>query len=181
MLLFKSKIKRKSKRKSINKIRININIIMRNMKNKFNNTNNKRDTFTLIKETSYENKPENSYEDKYEDKYEELATVRFADSFFSRLFGLMFKKSIDYVLVLKPSSIGEKYSYFSSIHTLFMRFPIDIIYLNKEKEVLEIVRLDPWKFHRPKEGASYILETPAGNIAKWGVSVGDKLDFVCKN
>jgi len=68
----------------------------------------------------------------------------------------------------------------SSIHTLFMRINIDVIFLNKEKKVIETANISPWKFYKPKNKAHYILELKEGSIEKYEIKVGDKLDFVCK-
>ena len=56
-----------------------------------------------------------------------------ADSFFSRARGLMFSQPKDLVLVSPVESIKH-----SSIHMLFMRFPIDILWLDSEKRVVDI-------------------------------------------
>ena len=52
-----------------------------------------------------------------------------ADSFSQRLFGLMFKKNITYGLLFKRCK---------SIHTFFFKFNIDILVLNKNKEIIAI-------------------------------------------
>jgi len=63
------------------------------------------------------------------------------------------------------------------VHTFFMKFAIDVLYLNKKREVVKL---------RPNMGKSRlslclsahsVLELPAGMIAKTGTSVGDQLDF----
>jgi len=114
---------------------------------------------------------------KEKDK-KKIANVKFADSYFSRLKGLMFKKDLDYVLVLKPAKAKSKSA--SSIHSYFMRMAIDVIFLNEEKQVYEMKQLKPWKFFTPSIGASYILELKEGTIEKYKISLGDKLDFVCE-
>lgn len=112
-----------------------------------------------------------------EENSEKIADVKFANSYFSRLKGLMFQKNLDYVLVLKPAKVNKRST--SSIHTCFMRISIDVIFLNENKEVYEIKQLNPWKFYTPTSGANYILELKEGSIEKYKISIGDKLDFVC--
>ncbi len=74
-----------------------------------------------------------------------------ADGFRSRVIGLMGRKDMpdDEALLLSPCS---------SVHTFFMRFPIDLVWLNREGKV---VRLDkgirPWKIRRCKN-AYQVLE-----------------------
>jgi uncharacterized membrane protein (UPF0127 family) len=61
------------------------------------------------------------------------------------------------------------------VHTMFMRFSIDLIYLDENFIVVEVKRgLKPWRFYRPKMRAKYLIELPAG-VAK--VEVGDKLSI----
>jgi uncharacterized protein len=63
------------------------------------------------------------------------------------------------------------------VHTFFMKFAIDVIYLNKKRQV---VKLRP---NMPKSRLSLclkahsVLELPAGMIAKTGTQVGDVLEF----
>jgi len=113
-----------------------------------------------------------------EENNEKIANVKFAASYFSRLKGLMFKKDLDYVLILKPTKVNNRYM--SAIHSCFMRMTIDVIFLNENKEVLEIKQLKPWNFYTPSTGASYILELKEGSIEKYKITLGDKLDFVCE-
>ena len=62
-----------------------------------------------------------------------------------------------------------------SIHTAFMRFPIDAVFLDCELTVLRVVRhLPPW--HMASErGAKAVLELPAGEADRVGLRRGDRL------
>jgi uncharacterized membrane protein (UPF0127 family) len=64
----------------------------------------------------------------------------------------------------------------TSIHNCFMRFPIDVAFLNREGRVVALYHhLKPWRFswiHLTAKGA---LEAPAGSLAKAGVIKGDVL------
>ena len=113
-----------------------------------------------------------------EENNKKISNVKFAESFFSRLKGLMFKKNLNYALVLKPSKVNNRLA--SAIHSCFMRIAIDVIFLNENKEVYEIEHLKPWNFYSPKSGASYIIELKEGSIEKYKINIGDKLDFVCE-
>ena len=91
-----------------------------------------------------------------------------ANSFFKRFKGLMLKKDIDFGMLfynLKDSSI----------HTLFMRFEIDVYFLDRNKIVFEKAALRPWKFYKPKKRATYILETKKNELK---IEIGDRLEFV---
>ena len=91
-----------------------------------------------------------------------------ANSFFKRFKGLMGKRDINFAMLfynLKDSSI----------HTHFMRFDIDIYFLDKNKVIFEKVTLKPWKFYKPKKQASYILEAKKDCLK---LKIGDELDFI---
>jgi hypothetical protein len=90
-----------------------------------------------------------------------------ADNFLRRLKGLMFEDNIDFGLLIK-TELG------SSVHTSFMKFPIDIYFLDENKEIYEKTSLNPWKFYKPKKKASYILETKKGEL---NLKKGDVLEF----
>jgi len=113
-----------------------------------------------------------------EENNKKIANVIFAESFLSRLKGLMFKKDLNHALVLKP--LNENNRLTSAIHTCFMRIAIDVIFLNENREAYEIKRLKPWNFHIPRSGASYIIELKEGSIEKYKIRIGDKFDFVCE-
>ena len=62
-----------------------------------------------------------------------------------------------------------------SIHTFFMRFPIDVVFLDRALVVLGIHdTIDPWRT-ASQRGAKVVLELPAGESARRGIAVGDRL------
>jgi uncharacterized membrane protein (UPF0127 family) len=62
-----------------------------------------------------------------------------------------------------------------SIHTAFMRFPIDAVFLDRELTVLRVVRhLPPWHM-AAERGAKAVLELPAGEADRVGLRPGDRL------
>ena len=62
-----------------------------------------------------------------------------------------------------------------SIHTFFMRFPIDAVFLDAEQTVLRVAAaVPPWRVAAQK-GARSVLEVPAGEAARHGLAVGDRL------
>jgi uncharacterized membrane protein (UPF0127 family) len=64
-----------------------------------------------------------------------------------------------------------------SIHTAFMRFPIDAVFLDRDLRVVQIVeRLRPWRI-AAKARARAVLELAAGEAARRGVKVGDRLSL----
>ncbi|MEM3402060.1 MAG: DUF192 domain-containing protein [Candidatus Hadarchaeales archaeon] len=95
-----------------------------------------------------------------------------AKTFIGRLKGLMLKKNFSgRAMLFSFKKIGRY-----SVHTMFMRFPIDLIYLDEKFIVVEIKEnLKPWRFYRPKMRAKYLIEAPAG-VAK-RVKISHKLLF----
>ena len=96
-----------------------------------------------------------------------MIKIKYADNYFKRLIGLMFKKDIDYglIFILK---------YGSSIHTCFMRFSIDVYFLDENKIIFDKVTLKPWRYYNPRKKAKYILETKENSL---DLNIYDKFDF----
>ncbi|MDI6643872.1 MAG: DUF192 domain-containing protein [Methanobacteriaceae archaeon] len=110
-------------------------------------------------------------------KGNKLGYAKIADTFFSRFKGLMLKKEIERGLILKlPKERGRRSA---GIHMFFMKFPLDIIFANSKKEVVDLVTVDPWETYNPKQPAQYIIELKKGIINKTNTELGDELDFVC--
>jgi uncharacterized membrane protein (UPF0127 family) len=64
-----------------------------------------------------------------------------------------------------------------SIHTAFLRFPIDAVFLDCDLRIMQIVeRLRPWRI-AAKRRARAVLELAAGETARRGVKVGDRLSL----
>ncbi|MBU4534873.1 MAG: DUF192 domain-containing protein [Euryarchaeota archaeon] len=104
-----------------------------------------------------------------------IGPVEFADSFFSRFRGLMLKTKIESGLVLKiPAGRGKRGS---AIHMFFMRMPLDVIFADENKKVVDIVSLEPWNTYTPQAPARYVIELEKGNLQKANISIGDHLEF----
>ena len=62
-----------------------------------------------------------------------------------------------------------------SVHTFFMRFPIDVVFLDREQRVVGIEPgLAPWRTSR-RRGAKAVVELAAGEAARRGLQVGERL------
>ena len=62
-----------------------------------------------------------------------------------------------------------------SVHTFFMKFPIDLVYIDKKKKVRKVVRAVPaWRLSVCLRAHS-ILELPAGTVEETGTQPGDEL------
>ena len=91
--------------------------------------------------------------------------VRRADSFFSRLGGL---------LVLAPLQSGQGLLLVpcASVHTAFMRYAIDVVFLDRDGVIKKIVPcLKPWRA-AACPGAHQTLELAAGQAAKLNLAPG---------
>jgi len=77
-----------------------------------------------------------------------------------------------------PSGEGLLLRPAASIHTAFMRFTIDVVFLNRANEVVKVVsELKPWRTASSR-GARSALELPAGEAAKQGLRPGTALTQV---
>src|SRR3954447_21258135 len=65
-----------------------------------------------------------------------------------------------------------------SIHTWFMRFPIDVVFLDGEQRVLDVIgELGPWRM-AARRGARAVVELASGEAERRGVRPGDRLELV---
>jgi len=75
---------------------------------------------------------------------------------------------------LEPGS-GMLIDRAASVHMFFMRFPIDVVFLDRDLKVVRVVeRLRPWRVAGARRAAA-ALELPVGAAAAAGVRVGDEL------
>ena len=62
-----------------------------------------------------------------------------------------------------------------SVHTFFMKFPIDLVYLDKKRKVRKVRHaVPPWRLSACLTAHS-VLELPAGTLEKTGTQAGDEL------
>jgi uncharacterized membrane protein (UPF0127 family)/CheY-like chemotaxis protein len=94
-----------------------------------------------------------------------------AETALRRLRGLLGRASL-------PSGEGLLLRPAPSIHTAFMRFPIDALFLDRDLVVLKTAPgLEPWRTASARH-ARAVLELSAGEIARRGIEVGDRLGMV---
>lgn len=100
--------------------------------------------------------------------------LKIAESFFERLIGLMFKEKMEGFdgLLIKQCR---------SIHTFFMKYPLDIVFMNNEMKVKKIIRnMKPWRMTFIYFTSTQVLELQAGTLPVT-VQEGDKLEVLCTN
>jgi uncharacterized protein len=97
-----------------------------------------------------------------------------ATSFGSRFMGLMGQEElpVGHALHIVPCS---------SIHTFFMKIPIDAVFLDPAHKVVKVLgTMAPWRMSAVYFGAHSVLELPAGVAAASGTVEGDQLVFAAE-
>ena len=85
-----------------------------------------------------------------------------------RMRGLLGRKSL-------PAGEGILLRPAASVHTFFMRFPIDVVFLDKEDRVVGIeTAVSPWRT-AGRRGAKAVVELASGECERCGLHVGDRL------
>ena len=82
--------------------------------------------------------------------------------------GLLGKKSYEGALLLRHTR---------SVHTIGMRFAIDVAFLTRDLESLSVVTLPPTRIGLPRRGGRCVLEAEAGAFERWGLVEGDQLEI----
>ena len=62
------------------------------------------------------------------------------------------------------------------VHTVGVKFPIDVAFLSTDLTVVRVARLKPWRLALGGRGVRSTVETEAGSFERWGVRVGDQLE-----
>jgi uncharacterized membrane protein (UPF0127 family) len=94
-------------------------------------------------------------------------SVRVADTYFRRLRGLLGRRLREGEgMVLRPGF---------SVHTSFMHYPIDVVFLDQDQTVVEIAaNLKPWRTASCRS-AREVVELRAGEAERRGLKVGDRV------
>lgn len=93
-----------------------------------------------------------------------------ADNFFKRLKGLMGTQEL--------KGKGMLLKNCQSIHTCFMKYPIDVVYLDGDDKVLKIAEaIQPYRLGPVVRGCTSVLELPAGACRATGTCIDDTLEF----
>jgi uncharacterized protein len=104
-----------------------------------------------------------------------LATeLAVAATHWSRLWGLMGKGVSSF-----PKGRGLWIVPSRGVHTFAMRFPIDVVYLDKGKRVVHLEPgLKPWRVAPVKMQAASVLELPGDTLGPTGTMIGDEVEIV---
>lgn len=97
------------------------------------------------------------------------ADVQVADNYFKRLAGLMGKPGL-------PPQAGLWLVPCHDIHSCFMRFEFDAVFVDKQHIVVHLVeRMKPWRMSKFVRKGHAVLELPAGTIQATGTQIGDEV------
>jgi len=92
-----------------------------------------------------------------------------ANNFWTQFRGLMGVRQL-------PAGNGLLLSHCDSVHTHFMRMPIDVLYVGADHRIVDIdPAMKPWRIGRQRKRASSILELPSGTVAHTQSAIGDQL------
>ncbi|MET9349724.1 DUF192 domain-containing protein [Streptomyces termitum] len=92
--------------------------------------------------------------------------LEIAASYRARRRGLLGRDGIGGALLLTPAN---------SVHTLGMRFPIDVAHLDRHLRVLAVVTMRPGRIGLLRPRARHVLEAEAGAMAGWGLRAGARV------
>ncbi len=97
-----------------------------------------------------------------------IASLEIAESRSARRRGLLGRDGLEGALLLRPAR---------SVHTIGMRFAIDVAHLDADLTVLSVTTMAPRRIGRWQPRARAVLEAEAGSFRAWGVVPGDVLEI----
>lgn len=99
---------------------------------------------------------------------EVLAAVEVAEGTIGRARGLLGRDGLDGALLIRPAR---------SVHTLGMRFAIDVAFCDRDMTVIDTVCMPRHRVGRPRLRARCVIEAEAGAFERWGLRAGDRLEI----
>lgn len=97
-----------------------------------------------------------------------LASAEVADDRAAKRRGLLHRDGFDGAFVIT----GCRW-----VHTIGMRFPIDVAYVDADGVVVKAVRMPRFRLGMPVKRASWTIEAEAGAFERWRLSVGDVVEL----
>ncbi len=96
----------------------------------------------------------------------DVGAVEVAGSGPARRKGLLERDGLDGAILLTRAG---------SVHTIGMRFAIDVAFLDRDLRVLRVLTMVPGRIGLPRLRARHVLEAEAGRCAEWGLAKGSRL------
>ncbi|MDH4170232.1 MAG: DUF192 domain-containing protein [Acidimicrobiia bacterium] len=97
-----------------------------------------------------------------------LASLEKAETWSDRRRGLLGRDGLEGALLLCPTR---------AVHTLGMRFPIDVAWCDHDLVVLRVKTMARHRVGLPMWRSRSVIEAEAGSFHRWGLSVGDQLEI----
>jgi len=99
------------------------------------------------------------------------STLLVADTFCRSLLGLMGRRHL-------PLGEGLWINPCQSVHSMWMRFPIDVVFLSSHRSIIHLVEnMKPFRITKYVSAAESVIELPARTIAKTQTRVGDRVEI----
>ncbi len=89
-------------------------------------------------------------------------------TFGERLKGLIGRRDLDGAMWFEPAN---------GVHTMFMRFPIEVAFLDARGNVVRVTRVRRWHTGVSMRKARSVVEAQIGQFEKWGIAVGSVVAF----
>jgi uncharacterized membrane protein (UPF0127 family) len=97
-----------------------------------------------------------------------LPNLEVAATLWAQTIGLMGRKEL-------ATASGLLIPHCNAIHTAFVRFPIDVLFLDAQSTVIRLVpALAPWRIHGPVRGAKSVVELPTGTLRQKQIVIGQR-------
>ncbi len=96
-----------------------------------------------------------------------LAAARLATTRTDRRRGLIGETSISEPLVLQPCSW---------VHTIGMKVPIDVAYVDVDNVIIGVSTMKPWRIGPYTRRATRVIEASAGSLERWNIGIGNTVE-----
>jgi len=97
-----------------------------------------------------------------------LASAEVAGDGAGRRRGLLGRDGVEGAFVIDPCRW---------VHTIGMRFPLDVAFLDEDNNVVKTVRMARHRVGWPVRGGRWVIEAEAGAFARWNLRVGDVVEL----
>lgn len=98
---------------------------------------------------------------------EVLASLEQANGRRARRRGLIGRSELSGALHIEPAR---------AVHTIGVKFPIDVAFLDGDGVVIDMVTMKPYRLGRPRLASRSVIEAQAGAFGRWVLRTGDRLE-----
>jgi uncharacterized membrane protein (UPF0127 family) len=96
-----------------------------------------------------------------------LASLELATDRATRRRGLLGREGMSGALLIRPAR---------AVHTLGMKFDLDVAYLDPDDRVMECITMRRNRVGMPRWGARSVIEAEAGAFERWELRPGDEIE-----